>query len=274
MDATILSCAHTHTTYCDGLTPMEDMAAAAFARGFVSLGFSSHATQSFDPPYYIPKEKENAYIADVACLREAYAGRMRIWLGCERDLYSCAEPSKYEYFIASSHYMPLERGYIEVDGDGGKLRRAIDGEFSGDGIAFARRYFASFALYIAAVSPTIIGHFDIVRKNALAYGLFDEDDRRYRDAALSALEIAAKTGAILEVNTGKIETDARREPYPRPFLLKRWRELGGEVMVNSDCHDARRIDRGYREAPEYLRSCGFDHFCRLGAQALIERVTL
>lgn len=253
---------------------MDDMAAAAFARGFVSLGFSSHAPQTFDPPYYIPKEKENEYIAEVKRLRDEYAGRMRIWLGCERDLYSCAEPPKYEYFIASLHYMPTERGFVEVDGDGDKLRGVIRSEFADDGIAFARRYYASFALYIAAITPTIIGHFDIVRKNAMPFGLFSEDDPRYRDAALSALEIAAKTGAILEVNTGKIESDALREPYPRPFLLKRWRELGGEVMVNSDCHDARYLARGYREMPDYLRHCGYDHLCRLGVNTLIERVRL
>ncbi len=274
MDATILSCAHTHTTFCDGLSTMEDTAAAAFARGFVSLGFSSHATQTFDAPYYVPKEKEADYIVGVSRLRREYEGRMRIWLGCERDLYSCAEPSRYEYIIASAHYMPTIGGYVAVDGDGGKLRKVIREEFSDDGVAFARRYYAAFALYITAVAPAIIGHFDIVRKNASAYGLFDEEDRRYRDAALSALDIAAKTGAVLEVNTGKIETDARREPYPRPFLLARWRELGGEVMVNSDCHDARYIDRGYDGMPAYLKACGFDHICRLGKETLIERVKL
>lgn len=274
MNGMMRSCAHTHTPFCDGKTPMDDMARAAFSRGFVSLGFSSHAPQTFDPPYYIPKGREDEYIAQVRRLQAEYAGRMRIWLGCERDLFSCADVSKYEYFIASSHYLPTKQGFVEVDGDGDVLRHVIEEEFGGDGIAFARRYYAAFALYITAISPTIIGHFDIVRKHAHQYQLFDEDDPRYQDAALSALEIAVKSGAILEVNTGKIVEDARNEPYPRPCLLRRWRELGGEVMVNSDCHDARYIDKGYHLMPDYLRQCGFDHVCRLGVQTLIERVKL
>ncbi len=270
----ILSCAHTHTPFCDGKTPMDEMAAAAFARGFVSLGFSSHAPQTFDPPYYVPKEREEAYIGEVRRLQRAYEGRMRVWLGCERDLYSCAETSKYEYFIASLHYMPTREGFTEIDGDGETLKQAIKEAFDGDGITFARRYYAALSLYVTAIAPTIIGHFDLVRKNAAKYHLFEEEDKRYVDAALSALEIVAKTGAVLEVNTRKMESDARGEPYPRPFILKRWRELGGEVMVNSDCHDVRYIDHGYAQMPDYLKNCGFDHVCRLGARALIERVKL
>ncbi len=195
----ILSCAHTHTPFCDGKTPMDDMARAAYSRGFVSLGFSSHAPQSFDPPYFVPKEKEAEYIAEVGRLQDEYDGKMKIWLGCERDLFSCAETSKYEYFIASSHYMPISDGFVEVDGNGEKLKKAVEKEFDGDGIAFARRYYAAFALYIKAISPTIIGHFDIVRKNALKFQLFDETDPRYRDAALlNACENWAKEQGCLE----------------------------------------------------------------------------
>ena len=37
----VLSCAHVHTTYCDGKTPAAEMAKRAWELGFVSLGFSS-----------------------------------------------------------------------------------------------------------------------------------------------------------------------------------------------------------------------------------------
>lgn len=275
MDEMIRSCAHTHTTYCDGRSGMDEMAARARELGFVSLGFSSHAVQTFDRPYCVPKAQEADYLNDVERVKRQYEGVMRVWRGCERDLYSCAEVSKYEYFIASSHYMPSRNGFTCVDGDGSKLRTLIDEEFGGDGDAFAERYYTAFALYILAYSPPIIGHFDIVRKNAAQYNLFDEDGARCREAALSALEIAAKTGAVLEVNTGKVLEDARRQPYPRPYLLKRWRELGGEVMVNSDCHDARFLDRAYDRMPDYLTMCGFDSVCRLGSgDELFERVKL
>ena len=47
-----LSSAHVHTTFCDGKTPAPDMARTAYEKGFVSLGFSSHAPQDF--PFVAP----------------------------------------------------------------------------------------------------------------------------------------------------------------------------------------------------------------------------
>ena len=40
-----LSNAHTHSTFCDGKNPPEEMIRAAEKLGFVSLGFSGHASQ-------------------------------------------------------------------------------------------------------------------------------------------------------------------------------------------------------------------------------------
>ena len=72
----ILSCAHVHTTYCDGKTPAADMAKRAFDLGFLSLGFSSHAPQTFDPGYCIDPAREADYKAEIrANLEKATDGR-------------------------------------------------------------------------------------------------------------------------------------------------------------------------------------------------------
>ena len=67
-----LSSAHVHTTFCDGKTPAPDMAKRAAEPGFVSLGFSSHAPQDFDPGYCIPPEREEAYKAHIRALGRQY----------------------------------------------------------------------------------------------------------------------------------------------------------------------------------------------------------
>ena len=41
------SSAHVHTTFCDGKTSAQVMAQSAYEMGFVSLGFTSHAPQTF-----------------------------------------------------------------------------------------------------------------------------------------------------------------------------------------------------------------------------------
>lgn len=61
----ILSSAHVHTTFCDGKTPAREMAKKAYEMGFVSLGFTSHAAQTFDPGYCIEPAREKDYIKEM-----------------------------------------------------------------------------------------------------------------------------------------------------------------------------------------------------------------
>ena len=61
------------------------------------------------------------------------------------------------------------------------------------------------------------------------------------------------TGALLEVNTGAIARGYLATPYPAPFLLEEWRAWGGEVILNSDCHDARYLDAGFDGAEEFIQ---------------------
>ena len=52
----------------------------------------------------------------------------------------------------------------------------------------------------------------------------------------------------MEVNTGAMARGYRPIPYPAPALLRTLRELGGRVILTSDCHDAARLIYGYAEA--------------------------
>ena len=270
-----LSSAHVHTTFCDGKTPAADMAKAAFEKGFVSLGFSSHAPQNFDPGYCIDPSREEEYKNLIRSLQKEYAGRMTVYMGIERDYYSCASPDGYDYFLAAVHYFLHPDGHhTPVDGRPEKLLSYVDTYCGGDGLEMARRYFALLRDYVIEAHPSIIAHFDLVRKNNAALRLYDEDGEEYRQMALDALRPMAETGALLEVNTGAIARGYLTTPYPAPFLLKAWKEWGGEVILNSDCHDMRYLDTGFDDAEELLRSLGYGHAVRLGKSALWERYAL
>jgi len=276
--AGILSSAHVHTTFCDGRTPAREMARTAYGRGFVSLGFSSHAPQDFDPAHCIDPAREEEYRAEVRAIRQEYAGRMAVYLGAERDLLSCSDPGGYEYFIASVHYFTRPDGsWCGVDGPSGTLRQYVDEYCGGDGLEMAKRYFSMVRDYVISSGADIIGHYDLIRYNNSILHLYDEDGETYRDAALSALRDMRETEALLEVNTGGVARGYLDLPYPAPFLLKAWREWGGEVIVSSDCHEAKLLDTGYRQAEELLMSLGYDHTVRLSsdpAKGMWERTGL
>ncbi len=253
----IKSTPHAHTSYVDGRSTAEQMVQTAIDMGFASLGFSEHAIQAFDPDYALDAEAERRYIAEVGRLRSIYGDRIALYLGCERDRFSTADRSKYEYVIGSVHYLQLNGRMVAVDGPKGELTALVREGFGGDGIAFARAYFTQLSDYVAAFRPEIIGHFDLLRKHNVTGALFDAADPGYACAAMDALEAMADSGALLEVNTGAIARGYMSDPYPELRWLRRWRELGGRAILSSDCHDAPMLDCGYDVALERVRAAGF-----------------
>ncbi len=258
---------HVHTQFCDGRNTAEEMAISAVNRGFVSLGFSSHARQGFFEEFHLNEERETAYLAEVRRLRELYAGTLRIWRGMERDLYSNADRGDYEYVIGSVHFLPCPDGnMLPVDAAEEIVREGIRQHFGGDGIRFAQAYYALLGGYIQAYRPDIIGHFDLVCKNNRDGELFSTENPAYVKAATEAMEEAFTGCQLLEINTGAMARYGAASPYPSLPLLKYWKALGGEVILSSDCHAASQIDFGYDKAVEHIRSAGYKKAAILGRQ--------
>lgn len=259
-----LSSPHVHTTYCDGQSTASQMAQSAWEKGFVSLGFSSHACQGYDPRYAMSEDGERGYMRDVNALREEYRGRMRIWLGVERDQHAYADRSAYAYIIGSAHYIPAGSRLVAVDGSAAVLREVCKTHYGGDGMALAHAYYEALSAYIPDYKPDIIGHFDLVRKHNRALGFFDEQDPAYLRMAKRAMETVYAGCALLEVNTGGMARAGATEPYPILPLLEHWRELGGRVILASDCHLASQIAFGYEKGLALIRQAGFDRITYLG----------
>lgn len=259
------SSAHVHTNFCDGRAPAEEMVRSALERGFVSLGFSSHAPQRFGAPCCVAPERENEYKAEILRLKEKYVGQIALYLGMERDLFACAGPEGYDYCIASTHYFPVENDYVAIDGRAGKLAAYMWERLGGDGLALARAYFTQLRDYALSFRPQIIGHFDLLRKNNAALHFVDEESPAYRKIALDALDALRGRGALLEVNTGAIARGYLSTPYPAEFLLRAWLEWGEDIILNSDCHDPRFLDAAYDETEARLRALGFREATRLSA---------
>ncbi|MHC1785937.1 MAG: histidinol-phosphatase HisJ family protein [Christensenellales bacterium] len=270
-----LSSPHVHSQYCDGLSTLQQMVDAALARGFLSLGLSSHAKQDFDLKYCMSADREDAYIDSVRALRSRYAGRIRLWLGIERDRFSTADRAKFDYVIGSLHYLDLAGQKVAVDGPAARLEEAIRTHFGGDGAALAVAYYRQLGSYIRDYRPDIIGHFDVVMRNNQQHELFDPRDPAVLSAAFDALCEARKGCALMEVNTGALCRCGALAPYPAIGLLRRWRELGGQVIYSSDCHEASQIACGIEEGLQLMREAGFRQRQILGAgDALFDTVSL
>ncbi len=262
--AILLSSPHVHTKWCDGTSTADEMARSALEKGFVSLGFSSHSVQDYDPAYCIAPEHEQDYIDEVLAVKARYAGRLRVWLGIERDSYSTADRALYDYVLGSVHYLPHGDDYTPVDGLPADVKRYIQEVCGGDGAEMAVRYYDTLGKYIESYQPDIIGHFDLVMKHNREGQLFDPKNARVVKAANEAMERAFSGCQLMEVNTGAVARAKDGAPYPSLDLLKRWRQLGGEVILSSDCHWAPQMDAGYEQGLQLMREAGYDHMLLLG----------
>ena len=255
----LTSSVHNHSNLCDGQSSLQEMAVAAWKQGVTTLGFTGHSHTPCDLEYCMSPSRTARYKGEINRLKAQYAGKMDVLCGIEWDQFSDEDPTGYDYWIGSVHYLrgPVTGKYYEIDWRESDLRTCVDVEFGGDGLAMAEAYFASVA-QVAEKKPTILGHFDLIKKLNGKGEFFNESSPRYRDAALNALRQAIKHCAVLEINTGGMGRGYRDAPYPALFLLREWRAMGGRIILTSDSHSADTILYGYGDAINLAKAAGFE----------------
>ncbi len=236
---------HTHTVYCDGKNSPEEMVRAALAKGMTCLGFSGHGYAPYDTDCCMSVEGAAAYRAEIAALKEKYAGRIRILCGVEQDYWSDGSTTPYEYVIGSVHYIKKDGEMLCVDNTPEIARLAVDQFFGGDWYTYAEAYFETVSDVVNKTKCDIIGHFDLVSKFNEKERLFDESHPRYVAAWRAALDRLLPCGKPFEVNTGAMSRGWRTAPYPGAEMIAYIRDHGGRLILSSDSHSAKTIRHAF-----------------------------
>ena len=260
-----LSSVHVHSKLCDGKNTLDELAVTAWKAGLKTLGFSGHSHTPCDIEYCMTRSRTALYRAQVAKLKERYAGKMDILCGLEWDLNSDDDPAAYDYTIGSAHYVrgPKTGRYYEIDFRPADLAACIQDDFDGDGLAVVEAYFRNVE-QVVAHKPTILGHFDLIKKINGGSKFFDEDAPRYHQAASDALAVAARNRCVLELNTSGIARGFRQDFFPSDAILKEWLALSGNVVITADAHAADHLTFGYEQAAAKLKELGYDKVQVLG----------
>lgn len=232
---------HNHTTFCDGKNTAEEMVMAAIALGMDEIGLSSHAHQPFDPDYCMSEEGSAEYRVEVARLKKKYEGKIKIFCGVEKDIFSKEDTSGLDYVIGSTHYFHFGNEYPAVDAGADVLADAIERFFGGDALAMCEAYFENVSKIGEVLHPTIVGHFDLVTKYNKDGRFFDESDPRYVAAWQKAADRLLETCALFEVNTGGMFRAGTARPYPSPEIISYIKERGGEFILSSDSHSTKSL---------------------------------
>lgn len=259
---------HTHTYYCDGNNTPKEMIERALELGLEYYGFSSHCYT--DLPYEILTDEEE-YISDCKRIREEYKDRINILIGMEMEnLLGKCNHKDVEYTIGSTHYLLDNGEYLCLDYSREELDSICRSHFDGDYYKLVKAYYETEADIVKNTDCTIIGHFDLITKFNEGFVIYDENDKRYTDPALEALSVLKGYGVPFEINTSQFSRKKKSEMYPSMNILKKMREMGCEIIINSDAHSPSMILSGFEEAVSRAKECGFNHVNMLTEKGFVQ----
>ncbi len=247
---------HTHTKYCDGKNTPEEIVRHAISLGFSAVGFSGHGYTPKDLSFCMSEEDTQKYIQEISLLKENYKDKIEIYTGLEADLYTEFKRDDFDYIIGSCHYVKECGERFAIDYTEEIQLSLVNEFFSGDYLEFVSAYYENMAK-LPAISPDIIGHFDLVTKFNEGNKYFDETDKKYLDLAYSCIDALLPYCDLFEINTGAICRGYKKTPYPSIPILKRLKEKNARIIITSDCHDTKNLDCNFKETRILLKELGF-----------------
>jgi histidinol-phosphatase (PHP family) len=125
-----------------------------------------------------------------------------------------------------------------------------------------RRYFQELITMAEKADFDVVGHLDLVRRDS--WELFHQvlELAPYREMIDHALRCVIERGKGIEVNTSALRKGLS-SPVPDLEVLRRYRELGGEILVfGSDGHQPEHVGYGFDSARDLALAAGFNRIAR------------
>lgn len=247
---------HMHCGFSnDSETRPEDMVESAIAKGLSVICFTDHYDKDnldwgdeaiFDVESYFQK---------MIALQEEYRDRIDIRIGAEIGMQPYLA-EYYQNFIAQhpfdfvigsvhsvlEHDVALDFFQKHSDPEGYKI------------------YFEEMLQDVQKIkSYDVLGHLDyIVRYSNQGSKGFNLND--YMNIIEEILKQVIAHGKGIEMNMSGLKYGLGA-PHPQPEIIKRYRELGGEIItVGADGHIPEHIAYDYHLADDILKSCGFKYY--------------
>lgn len=249
---------HTHSTFCDGKNSLEENILSAIEQGLDTIGFSSHYPPNHDPAS-IKAENVDLYFGQLDALSDKYRGKIRILKGFEVENINTSNlvhfDPRCEYTIGAVHQFLFKDEYIGVDASPEIFKKALE-KADNNVYSLIENYYNQ-VIEFSRQPYTITAHFDLITKFNEKFHFFNDEDKKYKDIAMNALEEVANQDKIFELNTGAISRGWKTSPYPAPFLLKRLKELNVPVIVSSDAHRKENLTCAFDYCADLLKNFGF-----------------
>ncbi|MCU0080296.1 histidinol-phosphatase HisJ family protein [Extibacter muris] len=248
---------HMHTSFShDSKAAPEEMVLGAIDKGLEIICFTDHYDKDEmewgEESIFDPEE----YFNVLRPLQEKYRGRIDIRIGVELGLL----PYLGDYYRAFTDRYPFDfvigsvHSVQSTDPAAGKL---FEGKTDEEAYRIA---FAEILTDIRSYKGfDVLGHLDYVvrygagREKAYVYDAF-------ADIIDEILRQLISDGKGLELNTAGLKYGLPFA-HPHPDVLRRYRELGGEIVtIGADAHCPEHIAYDFKKAEDILKSCGFTYY--------------
>lgn len=254
---------HVHSYFSgDSDAPMEQMIQSAIAKGLKHICFTEHMDLDF--PYDGTRDEPgkwevnaDSYLYELLKMRDKYSSQIEIHFGVEiglqpqvvRQNLIFAREHEYDFIIASTHVCNGIDPYYPQFYEGRSEEEAYREYF--ESILQNVKLFHNFDVY---------GHLDYV----VRYGPNKDKNytyEAYKDVIDPILSYLVENEKGIELNTAAL-TKGLRNPNPCREIIKRYRELGGEIItIGSDSHVPETLGNHFDKATEILTDCGFKYYC-------------
>lgn len=252
---------HLHSHHSgDSKASMEEMILRGIDLGLTTMCFTEHNDFDYpdapDEPGEIFTLNTDSYLYELIGLKEKYADKIRILFGVELGMQPhlmrrnsvYAKSYEFDFIIASSHICngndPYFPAFFEGKSDEEAYREYFESELENI------KKFSNFDVY---------GHLDYI----VRYGADTDKDysyEKYKDIYDKILMLLLDKGKGIELNTGGIKY-GMQDFHPCMGVLKRYRELGGEIItIGSDAHNPEHVGDHFEQACEVLKECGFSYY--------------
>jgi len=224
---------------------------AAIACGLSEIVFADHLDFSPDESrgYFRPA----AYLAETERCRAVYGDRLVIRAGVEvgephifvRETTAVLAMGDFDFVLGSAHYADGMQAAWEASFFEQPLRQAYEA------------YFRQVVRLAAEGDFDVLGHLDLVKRDAREFGKDYDGPEPYAEMIRTALRSLVERGKGIEINTSPLRR-GQPEPCPSLQVLRWYRELGGEILTfGSDAHRPEDIASDFDVALEMARVAGF-----------------
>lgn len=249
---------HCHTNFCDGKKPVADVVAQAKSNGMLAIGVSSHAPLPFPNKWSMRPEMFNAYLEEISKAREQNPG-IEVYAGLEVDFIpGKISPNVFkdrlDYTVGSVHFVDET---WEIDNTYDVFMDGLTNKFGGSIRQAVARYYELTREMVNTTPPTIVGHMDKVKMHNRGDHFFMEDEPWYREQVDLTLDVIARAGCIVEVNTRGLYQNKTDTTYPSPWILTEILRKNIPVTLSSDAHHPDDLVNRFPETARELINIGF-----------------